>query len=204
MLHNNGQGDFTDVTAASGLQVNRPIARAWWVDANTDGFQDLMLADASGDALEMIPQIEDLKFGKPATLVTGSLVPGPTLISGDLNQRGDFELIGPMRDAALGVLNTGSHGHHWVGLRLSTKNHAPVLGTFAVLTRPDGSVVAGQLTSTGPLLLGLGWRTQVSVMAIYWANGIISRIHPDRVDKYWDFTQPDNPYQGTGQRAVPR
>ncbi len=204
LLHNNGQGGFTDVTAASGLQVKRPIERAWWVDANTDGFQDLMLADASGGALEMIPQIENLKFRKPATLATGGLVPGPTLISGDLNQQGDLELIGPMRNAALGILNIGSQKHHWVGLRLTAKDHAPVLGTFAVLTRPDGSVVTGQLTSTGPLLLGLGWRTQVSVMAIYWANGIISRIHPDRVNKYWDFTQPDNPYRGAGRSAAPR
>ena len=203
LLRNDGHQAFTDVTAAAGLKIAGPIGGAWWADLNEDGWPDLVLAAPSGHGLNVAYQNGDLKFDLPVAIDAGGLAPGPTLDMGDIDRQGHLELIAPMRDAPLGMLTIATARSHWVGLRLKGREHAPVLGTFVVLSRPDGSFVTRQVTRGGPLLIPVGWRTQVQLIAIYWDNGIISRIHPNRVDQYWSFDEPDNPHRGAGRPSAP-
>ena len=203
LLRNDGHQAFTDVTAAAGLKIAGPIGRAWWADLNEDGWPDLVLTAPSDHGLSVAYQNGDLKFDPPVAVDTGGLAPGRTLDMGDIDQQGHLELIAPMRDAALGMLTIAMPRRHWVGLRLKGRDHAPVLGTFVVLSRPDGSMVTRQVTRGGTLLIPVGWRTQVQLIAIYWNNGVISRILPNRVDQYWSFDQPANPHQEAAQTPTP-
>ena len=47
LLHNNGDGTFTDVTHSSGLLSYHPTQTASWADFNLDGFLDLFIGNES-------------------------------------------------------------------------------------------------------------------------------------------------------------
>ena len=50
LLHNNCDGTFTDVTAASGLDMPTSSQTAVWVDVNNDGLLDLFVGNENGPA----------------------------------------------------------------------------------------------------------------------------------------------------------
>jgi hypothetical protein len=52
LLHNNGDGTFTDVTEQAGLQVWGPGFSSSWVDYDGDGFLDLFIANNLGGLFE--------------------------------------------------------------------------------------------------------------------------------------------------------
>ena len=52
LLHNNGDGTFTDVTEQAGLKVWGPCFTAAWVDYDGDGFLDLFIANNLGGLFE--------------------------------------------------------------------------------------------------------------------------------------------------------
>lgn len=49
LLHNNGDGTFTDVTIEAGMLSFRPTQTATWNDFNRDGWVDLFVANESSD-----------------------------------------------------------------------------------------------------------------------------------------------------------
>ncbi len=51
LFHNNGDGTFTDVAAATGLNLTGYVKGAVWGDIDNDGFPDLAIAQSYGPAL---------------------------------------------------------------------------------------------------------------------------------------------------------
>jgi hypothetical protein len=51
LFHNNGDGTFTEVSTAAGLNVTGYVRGAAWGDLNNDGYPELALAQAYGPAL---------------------------------------------------------------------------------------------------------------------------------------------------------
>ena len=56
LFHNNGNGTFTDVAAAAGVNVEAYIKGSVWGDVNNDGLLDLYLSNISGRNLLFINQ----------------------------------------------------------------------------------------------------------------------------------------------------
>ena len=65
LFHNNGDGTFTNVAAAAGVELKNGTAlhrAAAWADYNNDGFLDLLLKDGSGSEKHQGPAAKGLHF----------------------------------------------------------------------------------------------------------------------------------------------
>lgn len=60
LLHNNGDGTFTDVTYAAGLGSRHPTHSAAWADYNLDGWLDLFVGHESSTAIGGAPHRSEL------------------------------------------------------------------------------------------------------------------------------------------------
>jgi len=93
LLRNNGNGNFTDVTAEAGLATPRPSLGAAAADYDNDGKPDLVITGAGEQHL--FRNVDGKKFEDVATKVGLDKVKGVCLGCGwlDIDQDGDLDLI---------------------------------------------------------------------------------------------------------------
>jgi len=97
LLHNNGDGTFTDVTKKSGLYSKFPTQTATWADFNNDGWIDLFIGNESSKSISAPSQLyfnnQDGSFTDVAAdkgVNLNLFIKGCT--SGDIDNDGDIDL----------------------------------------------------------------------------------------------------------------
>ncbi len=65
LLHNNGDGTFTDVTHTSGILSYHPTQTASWADFNLDGYLDLFIGNESNSKWQDIFAKNRVGEGQP-------------------------------------------------------------------------------------------------------------------------------------------
>ena len=191
LYRNDGDGTFTDVTAAVGLDRLMVGMGSNFGDLDNDGFLDLYLGTGDPDYRMLIPNLMFRNAGGERFQdVTssggfGHLQKGHGVSFGDLDADGDQDLYHVLGGAFEGdtspnalYLNPG-HGNRWITLRLegAASNRAAIGARIAVTAAtPDGDrgvhVTVGAGGSFGGSSLqqeiGLGAATAIRSVAITW------------------------------------
>ncbi len=186
LYHNDGEGNFTDVTFQAGLgEVSIPFL-GWgtsFVDFDNDAWQDLFVVNGhvypSVDAHQwgtsyaqqplLFRNLGNGKFERVAAAPGSGLAhawPGRGLAVGDLDRDGRLDLVVNNVDAKPAVLrNVASQTGHWLALRLvadaTKKNPKDAIGSVVYLTtgkvRQRQDVVSGAVyCSQNDLVLHFG------------------------------------------------
>ena len=191
LLENDGTGNFTDITAGSGLEVTGFFLQAKLEDFDNDGFVDLVY---SGGAHAYFKNNGDRTFSN----VPGMFPYGDTMHSfatGDVNRDGQVDLYASYgngyvtRTTATTTclwINNGNPGQHWITFELEGfQSNRDAVGATVEITGAFGtqvrSVRAGEsygMTSTFSCHFGLGAADVVETATVFWPSGLTTSLTP--------------------------
>jgi len=196
LFRNNGNGTFTDVAPAVGLDRVGYIMGANYGDMDNDGYLDLYLGTGAPDPRALIPNRMFLnRAGKRFEDVTfdggfGLFQKGHAIAFADLDRDGDEDIYAVMGgsvegDAAPNVLFENpnpSPGNAWVGLKLEgrTANRSAIGARIRItVAGPDGTHrMIYRTISTGGSFgassleqeIGLGAAKRIAELTVTWPN----------------------------------
>jgi hypothetical protein len=200
LLHNDGEGNFTDVTFQAGHgEVTMPFL-GWgtaFLDYDNDGWKDIFVVNG-----HVYPVVDNYQWGTsyaqqpllfrnlgtgrfervPATPDSGLAIaiPGRGLAVGDLDGDGQLDAVINNIDSAPTVLRNATRpAGHWIQLRLvgdpSKKSPRDAIGAIAYVT-------TGKLRQRADVISGASYASQ-SDFTLHFGLGSATKI--DKVEVKW-------------------
>ena len=200
IYRNLGNGQFQDVTAASGMSAMTSRLTAWGAgeyDFDNDGYKDLFTANA--DILDNAMEVAHRQYALPnglyrnkgnlafedlsSTAGPGFSVPGPHrgAAFGDLNNDGNIDIVVAVLNGPPKILmNRTRNNNHWMILKLiGVKSNRDGLGTRVKITTGLGSQYNEATTTVGynsssdkRVHFGLGSAAVIDSIELTWPSGI--------------------------------
>jgi hypothetical protein len=184
LFENDGTGQYTEITAGSGLAITGFFLQSKFVDFDNDGFVDLLVAGG-------IERLWRNNGNKTFSLVNGVFPANKAMHSfatGDLNNDGFLDVFANYGSSYINAdpnnpdrlwLNNGND-NHWFGVRLQgTVSNRDAIGARVTITGPWGTQIrevrAGEsygMVTTFMCHFGLGQETVIPVMTIRWPSGL--------------------------------
>ena len=200
LYRNNGDGTFTDVSAAVGIFAVTVGKTCWgteFFDYDNDGYLDLFIAcghidpgpdENPGQSDILLRNNRDGTFTDVSTN-TGISALSPkvsrSLACGDYDDDGDIDVfIGNNGDTPYLLRNEGGNKNNWLKIKtVGVKSNKDGIG--ARITVKSGSLIQIREVSSGSSYIsqnslevefGLGERNKVDSIEIRWPSGIIQKL----------------------------
>jgi hypothetical protein len=218
LLINQGNGEFDDLTHASGLEATKEMS-GWGngiFDFDNDGWKDLFVARAN--VLDNISELGNRKYPEPNSLFrnlgNGKFAEaGPSagpdfqeeaahrgVAFGDLFNDGRIDAVVTVLGGPVEILrNVSETGNHWILLRLvGTKSNRMGIGAQIHITAEDGGSQWNEVTtavgytasSDSRVHFGLGKNRLIKDMEIRWPSGIKQVLHEVAADQILTVEEP--------------
>src|SRR6266851_1379361 len=214
---NLGNGQFQDVTAASGMAAMTGRLTAWGAgeyDFDNDGYKDVFTANA--DILDNAMEVAHRPFALPNGLYRnkGNLtfedlsskagpsfsVPAPHrgAAFGDLNNDGKIDIVVTVLNGPPKILmNRTKNNNHWIILKLvGVKSNRDGLGTKVKITTGLGSQYNEATTTVGynsssdkRVHFGLGSAAVIDSIELTWPSGIKQVLKNVKADQILTVTE---------------
>lgn len=155
------------------------------VDLDNDGGVDLVQTGAA-------PRAWRRSRANGYAMVRAGLDKSRVLAVTDLDRDGFTDLLTAGTDGRLTASMQQRNTHHWIGVRLRGQENAATNGARVVVYMPDGSEMTQQyLAGDDELRFGLGRRSVVGGVRIYWPSGRYTQIETLlRIDQHLGFVEP--------------
>jgi hypothetical protein len=193
LYRNNGDGTFTDITAASRLDRVLVVMGCNFGDLDNDGWLDLYLGTGDPVLTSLMPnrmfRNAEGKFFQDVTTSGGfgHAQKGHGVAFGDLDQDGDQDVFARMGGAYEGdafqcaLFENPGHGNQWVTLELRGKssNRDAIGARISLAVREEeGSRIIHATVSSGGSFgasslrqeIGLGRATAIESLRVQWPN----------------------------------
>jgi hypothetical protein len=217
LFRNTGDGNFSDVTNASGLGLATLVYSGWsthFLDADNDGWKDLFVAQ--GHVLDTIElTAPNLKYKQPVLLLKNvaghfsTAPPGSVLATpwagrgaafGDLDNDGDIDIVvANVNDRAYILRNEGGSRNHWIGIETTgRKSNRDGIGCRVKVVSPSGltqmftvNTAIGYLSASDKrLIAGLGADSVAALVEIHWPSGAVQRFQNVRAGQILKAVEP--------------
>ncbi len=219
LLINKGNGEFDDLTQASGLQSTKEMS-GWSngiFDFDNDGWKDLLVVRAN--VLDNISELTpNRKYPEPNSLFrnlgNGKFAEvgpqaGPDfqeeaahrgVAFGDLFNDGRIDAVVTVLDGPVKILrNISDTGNHWILLKLTgTRSNRMGLGAQVHITTEDGASQWNEATtavgytsaSDSRVHFGLGKNMHIKDLEIRWPSGTRQMLHDAAADQILAIEEP--------------
>lgn len=219
MYENDGNGEFTDVTASSGMR-NASMEMAGYgaglYDFDNDGWKDLFVSRGHVESMPLpgaeIDQFNTVfhnpgKTGKwvPLTAEAGLTASPPArhrgCAFGDFNGDGRVDVVVTALDANAEIwMNQSRNSNHWLNIALQgTKSNRDGIGARIMVVSKTLTQYNHMTTSVGyassshgPVHFGLGPDAHVDTIKIWWPSGIVQVLHDIAGDQVLKVTEPQS------------
>jgi len=220
LLINQGNGEFDDLTQASGLRVTNEMS-GWGngiFDFDNDGWKDLFVARAN--VLDNIAELGRRKYPEPNSLFrnlgngkfeevgasAGSDFQEEAahrgVAFGDLFNDGRIDAVVSVLGGPVEVLrNVSETGNHWISMKLvGTKSNRMGIGAQIQVITEDGASQWNEVTtavgyassSDSRVHFGLGKNRVVKDIEVRWPSGIKEVLHNVATDQILTVDEPKN------------
>ncbi len=210
LYHNDGNGNFTDVTNSAGLGFHTQYL-GWgtmFFDFDNDGWPDLLLVNG-----HVYPEVDTLKLGidyeEPKLLYhnngngtftdisrmagQGITTPAPArgLAVGDLWNDGRLSAVIVNRNGPPSLLvNRVTYPNHWIEIKtVGTRSNRSGIGARLVVktasrTQIDEVRSGSSYISNSDMRahFGLGTTTKIEYLEVHWPSGLVERFRNPPVD----------------------
>ena len=193
LYRNNGDGTFTDITAASRLDRVLVVMGCNFGDLDNDGWLDFYLGTGDPVLTSLMPnrmfRNADGKFFQDVTTSGGfgHVQKGHGVAFGDFDHDGDQDVFARMGGAYEGdafqcaLFENPGHGNHWVTLELRgrSSNRDAIGARISLVVRgEEGSRIVHATVSSGGSFgassvrqeIGLGRATAIESLRVQWPN----------------------------------
>lgn len=196
LFENDGTGNYTEITAGSGVEYGGFMLQSKFVDFDNDGFLDILIA---GGVEYYFKGNGDGTFDR----ITGLFPSNKAMHSfatGDLNNDGFVDVfanygsnyITPDGNNPDRLWMNNTNDNHWFGVRLQgTVSNRDAVGARVTITGPWGTQIrevrSGEsygMVTTFACLFGLGSSTTIPTMTIRWPSGLEETFTDLAVDQY--------------------
>jgi hypothetical protein len=215
LYKNNGDGTFTDVTAAMGLDKVIHAMGANFGDLDNDGWLDFYAGTGDPDLSTLIPnRMFRNAEGKYFQEVTtsggfGHIQKGHGISFADFDNDGDQDIYEVMGGAFSGdnyrnvLFRNPGHGNHWLTLKLEgTRSNRGAIGARirVIVDTRDGvrsiykTVGSGASFGASPLRqeIGLGQAKSIQAVEVFWpATGKTQVIHGLLLNRFYQIREDD-------------
>jgi len=218
LYHNVGDGQFQDISGASGLTLFSIRLTGWGAgifDFDNDGNKDLFTANA--EILDNSMKISHRPFALPSSLFhnhgdltfedwssrVGADFARPAVhrgaAFGDFNNDGKMDIVVSVIGGPPQVLmNRSTATNHWIELKLiGTKSNRDGLGTRIKITTAHGNQFNTATTAVGynsssdkRVHFGVGDATVITKVEVLWSSGIRQVIENVKADQILTVTEP--------------
>ncbi|MGA3010007.1 MAG: CRTAC1 family protein [Terracidiphilus sp.] len=217
LYHNNGDGQFQDISGASGITRISSRLTAWSTgifDFDNDGNKDIFSANSeiNDNSMEiahrpyalsngLFRNRGDLSFEEvSSTAGKGFLLPAAHrgAAFGDLNNDGKIDIVvTALNDTPQILINRTQTFNHWIILNLvGTKSNRDGLGTKVKITTSHGSQFNHATTAVGynsssdkRVHFGLGDATVIDRIELSWPSGIKQVLSNVKADQILTVTE---------------
>jgi hypothetical protein len=199
LYHNNGDGTFTDVSKAMGVNKLLHTMGTNFGDLDNDGWLDFYVGQGNPDFATLIPhRMFRNDGGKRFQDVTtsggfGNLQKGHAIAFADLNNDGEQDIISVVGGAAEAdtahsqILANPGHGNNWIKLKLEgvKTNRAAIGARIKVVVQNDGgeraicrTVGSGASFGANPMRqeIGVGQARIIKRVEIFWPVTGITQV----------------------------
>jgi len=200
LLENDGNGYFTDITEASGLDFSGFALQAKLADFDNDGFVDVLV---SGGVHRYYRNNGDGTFTQDNAFTAGDTM--HSFAIGDVNRDGSMDVYASYGNGYNSPdnsnddilwLNNGND-NHWIAFDLEgIVSNKDAVGTQVVLTGDFGTMIrevrAGEsygITNTFACMFGLGAHDAITTATIKWPSGMETLIENPAIDQYHNFLE---------------
>jgi|GEM_PF-335794 len=205
LLHNNGDGTFTDVAPALGMTANRIGWGTAFFDSDNDGDVDLYVVHwgmTPGSANNML--FRNNGNGSFTDISAGAKVNdggnGFGLALADINSDGVLDFVVGNQNTPAPLYEAAPNGNHWLKIRTHgvTSNRDGIGARVEVIT---GSV--RQIRDVGggssylshhslDVSVGVGLTTSIDTVRVLWPRGFIDEFSDVPVDRVLDIHEGDS------------
>jgi len=219
LFHNEGKGDFTEVSMRSGTGKKSIPFLGWgdgFLDYDNDGWLDLMFINGHiypaadqfdwGTSYAQRPELfhntKDGKFEEVAAVKGTGLaivISGRGAAFGDLFNNGKIDVvINPIDGPPVLLKNVNPDHHHWAELKLTGGPKSPrdAVGASVYLSiggmrQRQDVLSSGSYVSTNDQRphFGLGDSTDAGTAEIHWPSGAIETVKLPTVDRIFAVTE---------------
>ena len=193
LYHNNGDGTFTDVTGAAGLDKPLLVMGSNFGDLDNDGFDDFYVGTGDPYMVTIVPNrmFRNAGDGSFQDVTTsggfGHLQKGHGVAFGDLDHDGDQDVFAVMGGAYSGdvyqnvLFRNPGHANHWLKVQLEgRRSNRSAIGARIrlVVTTPRGERQIHATVNNGGSFgssslrqeIGLGQATAIRVLEVLWPD----------------------------------
>jgi hypothetical protein len=209
LYHNNGDGTFRDVTAASGLDTILHTMGCNFGDLDNDGWLDFYAGTGDPNYTTLIPnRMFRSDGGNRFQDVTtsggfGQLQKGHGIAFGDIDNDGDQDVYSVVGGVFAGdhypnqLLANPGHGNHWLKLELNgvTSNRAAIGARIKVVVSTESreralykTITNGSSFGASPLRqeFGLGSAERIVRVEILWpVTGVTQVVEDLEIDRFY-------------------
>ena len=194
LMLNDGDGTFTNVTAASGINANFLVIQVAFRDFDNDGWVDLLL---TGKEQHLYLNDSDGTFTRTGNLFTASVIESCAV--GDLNHDGFVDVYAgyaktyntPSTTSDRLFLNSGND-HHWLAVQLEgTTSNRQGIGARVEITGEWGTQVrevrAGEsygVSYSRTAHFGLGAFPGAAMLRVLWPSGTVDSLNAVSGNRY--------------------
>jgi hypothetical protein len=177
LMENNGDGTFTDVTAASGVSILTATGiENCTHDLDNDGNLDIV---SNGNVLL---GNGDLTF---STLLSGVL-PGNNGALGDLNNDGFIDSY-----SGNTLYRSNGNSNNWITINtVGTVSNIDGIGARVIIETPSGTQIRDVRSGEGFSLMssmnthfGIGTDTEISSITVVWPSGIVNVVEDPAINQ---------------------